>query len=126
MKLMQRLTKFWVHTHGQPEINSKCPFFKLDFCYISLVEASIEEGEIVRESKAHHVIKHTAHVMCSVLSRLHAAAYTPNLVPKGAKVGVAGGRDMELPMGLQEGVTEWCRKMLALLQQPEDKRDKEW
>ena len=92
-------------------------------------EAAIEEGEIVRESAVHHVIRGSERVMRSVLSRLHTAACVPHLTPtKGGKVGVVGGSDMELPQGLQEGMTEWCDRMLALLslQEEEEHKNKEW
>ncbi len=82
----------------------------------------------MRESAVDRVIKGCENVMSSVLSRLYSATCTPHLTPKGSKVSVAGGRDMELPMGLQEGLIEWCDRILALLQQEEEdqKNNREW
>lgn len=84
-------------------------------------EACIEEGEIVRESSLHDVLRGCRRVMSEVLSRLHAAACVPHLTPGGGKVG---GQDLELAMGLQEGMEAWCDRLLHRLLSKD--RDHEW
>ena len=88
-------------------------FFTLS---LTLSEEAIEEGEIVRESPVQLVVDGCCGVMGEVLSRLHSSACVPHLTP-GQGEGVVGGSDLELVVGLQSGVEEWCDRLLLLCQQ---------
>jgi hypothetical protein len=90
-------------------------------------EASIEEGEIVRESTLHHVIAGCKHLMEEVVNRLHSVP--SHTSPgggggKGSPGGMEEGKDLELALCLQEGVDVWCDRMLEQLL--ESDRDHEW
>lgn len=80
-------------------------------------EEAIEEGEIVKESTHHLVIKACRQIMGEILTPLHAAASVSHLMPRGG-VAPIGGRDLEFAVGLQEGMTMWCERLLELLQEP--------
>ncbi len=60
-------------------------------------EECIEEGEIVRESSVHYIIKCCGRVLEEIVSRLHTASSSPHLAP----VGGGRGRDLEFAVGLQ-------------------------
>ena len=81
------------------------------FSTLSTPEEAMEEGEILRESDVHVVMKGCQDVMGVVLSRLHCASCVPHLTP-----GVVGGGgkgsvlDLEFAIGVQEGMEVWCRR----------------
>ena len=95
------------------QCHSILKFFTLS---LTLSEEAIEEGEIVRESPVQLVVDGCCGVMGEVLSRLHSSACVPHLTP-GQGEGVVGGSDLELVVGLQSGVEEWCDRLLLLCQQ---------
>lgn len=84
---------------------------------VVILEASMEEGEIVKKSSVDLAINGCQRVMSAVLSHLHSAACTPHLTPMGAKVGVAGGCSLDFAIGMQEGLEVWSDSLLRLLQQ---------
>ena len=77
----------------------------------------------MRESSLHYVITGCKQVMGEVLNRLHSASYVPHLAPGGGG-GKGNSQDLELAIGLQEGVELWCDRLLEQLVGSD--RDHEW
>ena len=89
----------------------------------------MEEGEIVHDSTGKAVAESCKSLMVELLTRMHSSACLPHIIPgqappkapptgQQAQVGVAGdGCGLELTVGLQCGLDEWCRQLLELVRE---------
>lgn len=99
------------------------------FTYLTLSssEEAMEEGEIVHDSSGKAIAESCRALMVEILTRMHSSACLPHLVPgqappkttpqgQQAPVGGAGdGCGLELTIGLQCGLEQWCRQLLELV-----------
>ena len=92
----------------------------------------MEEGEIVHDTSGKAVAESCKALMVEILTRMHSSACLPYLIPgqvqpkaqtqqgqtQQTQVGVAGdGCGLELAIGLQCGLEQWCRQLLELVKE---------
>ena len=90
----------------------------------------MEEGEIVHNSTGKAVAESCKSLMVEILTRMHSSACLPHLIPgqnppkapptgQGqSQGGIAGdGCGLELTIGLQCGLEQWCRRLLDLVRE---------
>ena len=87
----------------------------------------MEEGEIVHNSTGKAVAESCKSLMIEILTRMHSSACLPHLIPgqaqpkappsgQGQSQGGDGG-GLELTIGLQCGLEQWCRRLLDLVRE---------
>lgn len=79
----------------------------------SIVEESLEEGEILKVSPVRGVVEGCERVMSTVLLQLHSAAQH-DMMSSGHTP--SGG--IELAVTLHSGLGEWCRLLMRPQQDP--------
>ena len=88
----------------------------------------MEEGEIVHDLSGKTMADSCRTLMVEILTRMHSSACLPHLIPGQAppkttshgqsQVGGAGdGCGLELTIGLQCGLEQWCRQLLELVKE---------
>ena len=91
----------------------------------------MEEGEIVHDTTGKAVAESCKVLMVEILTRMHSSACLPHLIPGQAQLKTpptgqgqqqqqsqgGDGCGLELTIGLQCGLEQWCKQLLELIKE---------